>query len=145
MSKMSKAIAELQMFAKKEETEDRQYLLGIANSLTRHSTMLEGRIKERHEAICQLFSQMLAALEEINNAYYAHAVELIDIAASLSARAQLVGNSSSTSDAIAIAPVVHWPEPRAWGPHCRLRLENDNPSEVATNGAGAGHRQEIGG
>jgi hypothetical protein len=146
MSKMSKAIAELQMFAKKEETEDRQYLLDIANSLTRHSTMLEGRIKERHEAICQLFSQMLGALEEINNAYYAHAVELIDIAASLSARAQLVGNgnSSATSDAIEIAPVAHWPEPRPWGPHCRLRLEDDKPLEVVTNGAGAGHRQEIG-
>jgi hypothetical protein len=143
MSKMSKAIAELQMFAKKEEIEDRQYLLDIANSLTRHSTMLEGRIKERHEAICQLFSQMLGALEEINSAYYAHAVELIDIAASLSARAQLVGNSSPTPDAIEIASVAHWQQPRPSGPHCRLRFEDDKPSVVAANGAGAGHRQEI--
>jgi phage FluMu gp28-like protein len=94
VSQMSKAIAELQALAKKHEAEDSQYLLGIANQLTRHSTVLEGRIKEQHEAICQLFNQMLAALEEINKAYYAHAVELIDISASLSARAQLVGNGS---------------------------------------------------
>jgi hypothetical protein len=144
MSKMSKAIAELQMFAKKEEADDSQYLLGIANSLTRHSTVLEGRIKEQHEAICQLFNQMLGALEEINKAYYAHAVALIDIAASLSARTQLVGNRSPTPDAIEIAPFAHWQEPRSWGPHCRLRLDDDKPSEVATNGAGAGHCQEIG-
>ena len=94
MSQMSKAIAELQALAKKHEAEDSQYLLGIANQLTRHSTLLESRIKEQHEAICQLFNQMLAAVEEINKAYYAHAVELLDISASLSARSQLVGNGS---------------------------------------------------
>ena len=144
MSQMSMAVAELQMLAKKQETEDSQFLLGIANSLTRHSTMLEGRIKERHEAICQLFNQMLGALEEINNAYYAHAVELIDIAASLSARAQLVRNSSLTPDAIEVAPVVHLQRPQPSGPHCRLRVEDYAPSEVATNGSGGEHRQEIG-
>ena len=69
--------------------------------------MLESRIKDRHEAICQLFNQMLAALEEINKAYYAHAVELIDIAASLSARAQLVGSGSLTSEALEAEPVVN--------------------------------------
>jgi hypothetical protein len=94
VSQMSKAIAELQALAKKHEAEDSQYLLGIGNQLTRHSTLLESRIKEQHETICQLFNQMLAALEEINKAYYAHAVELIDISASLSARSQLVGNGS---------------------------------------------------
>jgi hypothetical protein len=100
VSQMLKAIAELQALAKKHEAEDSQYLLGIANQLTRHSTVLEGRIKEQHEAICQLFNQMLAALEEINKAYYAHAVELIDISASLSARSQLVGNGSLTPESI---------------------------------------------
>src|SRR5262245_23697693 len=104
---MSKAIAELQMFSKKLEGEDSQFLLGIANTLTRHSTVLEGRIKERHEAICQLFNQMLGALEEINKAYYAHSVELIDIAASLSARAQLVGSGSLMSEAIEPEQVVN--------------------------------------
>ena len=98
MSQMSKAIAELQALAKKHESEDSQFLLGIANQLTRHSTVLETRIKENHEAICQLFNQMLAALEEINKAYYAHAVELIDVSASLSARSQLVGNGSMTPE-----------------------------------------------
>ena len=106
MSQMLQAIAELQMLSKKIEGEDNQFLLGIANTLTRHSTVLEGRIKERHEAICQLFNQMLAALEEINKAYYAHAVELIDIAASLSARAQLVGSGSLMPEAIEAAPVA---------------------------------------
>jgi hypothetical protein len=106
VSQLSKAIAELQMLGKKLEADDSQYLLGIANSLTRHSTVLEGRIKEQHEAICQLFNQMLGALEEINKAYYAHAVALIDIAASLSARAQLVGNSSLTPEAIEVEPVA---------------------------------------
>jgi hypothetical protein len=98
---MSKAIAELQALAKKHEAEDSQYLLGIANQLTRHSTVLETRIKENHEAICQLFNQMLAALEEINKAYYAHAVELIDVSASLSARSQLVGNGSMAPESAA--------------------------------------------
>jgi hypothetical protein len=107
VSQMSQAIAELQMLGKKLEAEDSQYLLGIANTLTRHSTVLETRIKDRHEAICQLFNQMLAALEEINKAYYAHAVELIDIAASLSARAQLVGSGSLTSEALEAEPVVN--------------------------------------
>ena len=107
MSQMSRAIAELQMLGKKLEGEDSQFLLGIANTLTRHSTVLEGRIKERHEAICQLFNQMLGALEEINQAYYTHAVELIDIAASLSARAQLVGN---VSEAIEAEPVYAEPD-----------------------------------
>jgi hypothetical protein len=143
MSQMSQAVAELQMLAKKQETEDSQFLLGIANSLTRHSTMLEGRIKERHDAICQLFNQLLGALEEINNAYYAHAVELIDIAASLSARAKLVGNRSLVPDAIEVAPVFHWQRPLPAGPHCRLRVEDDKPSQVATNGAGTGHLQEM--
>ena len=146
MSEMSKAIAELQLFANKQEIEDSQYLLGIANSLTRHSTMLEGRIKERHEAICQLFNQMLGALEEINSAYYAHAVELIDIAASLSARAKLVRHNSLTPDAIELPPVAHWQgqELRPWGPHCRLSVEVDNTPEVATNGAGDGYAEDIG-
>src|SRR3954464_12041549 len=102
--RMSNAVAGLQLLAKKQEAEDSQYLLGIANSLTRHSTMLEGRIKERHEAICQLFNQMLGALEEINQAYYAHAVELIDVAASLSARAQFVGNVPGVIEA---EPIVY--------------------------------------
>src|SRR5262245_6256756 len=106
VSQLSRAIAELQMLGKKLEAEDSQYLLGIANSLTRHSTVLEGRIKERHEAICQLFNQMLGALEEINKAYYAHAVELIDIAASLSARTQLVGSGSPEPKAIEADPVA---------------------------------------
>jgi hypothetical protein len=101
---MSRAIAELQALARKHEAEDSQYLLGIANQLTRHSTVLEGRIKEQHEAICQLFNQMLAALEEINKAYYAHAVELIDISASLSARAQLVGNGSMAPESSEAPP-----------------------------------------
>jgi hypothetical protein len=136
------AVAELQMLAKKQETEDSQYLLSIANSLTRHSTMLEGRIKERHEAICQLFNQMLGALEEINNAYYAHSVELIDIAASLSARAKLVRDSSLTPDAIEVAPVVHWQGRIPSGPYCRLRVEDDRRAEMATNGAGTEHGQE---
>lgn len=57
MSQMSKAIAELQMLGKKLEGEDSQYLLGISNTLTRHSTVLEGQIKEQHEAICQLLNQ----------------------------------------------------------------------------------------
>jgi hypothetical protein len=100
VSQMSKAIAELQALARKHEGEDSQYLLGIASQLTRHSTVLESRIKEQHEAICQLFNQMLAAVEEINKAYYAHAVELIDISASLSARAQLVGNGSLAAESI---------------------------------------------
>jgi hypothetical protein len=107
VSQMSKAIAELQALAKKHEAEDSQYLLGIANQLTRHSTVLEGRIKEQHEAICQLFNQMLAALEEINKAYYAHAVELIDISASLSARAQLVGNGSLALESIEAPPTAN--------------------------------------
>ena len=107
MSQISKSIAELQMLSKKLEADDSQYLLGIANTLTRHSTVLEGRIKEQHEAIYQLFNQMLAALEEINKAYYAHAVELIDIAASLSARAQLVGSGSLAWEAIEAEPVVN--------------------------------------
>jgi len=144
MSEMSKAIAELQLFANKQEVEDSQYLLGIANSLTRHSTMLEGRIKERHEAICQLFNQMLGALEEINNAYYAHAVELIDIAASLSARAKLVRANSLTPDAIEVPTVVHWQGLRPWGPHCRLSVDVDNTPEVAPNGAGDGYREDRG-
>jgi hypothetical protein len=110
VSEMSRAIAELQMFSKKLEGEDSQFLLGIANTLTRHSTVLEGRIKERHEAICQLFNQMLGALEEINQAYYAHAVELIDVAASLSARAQLVGSGSPTPEAIEAEPVYATPD-----------------------------------
>lgn len=104
MSQMSRAINELQMLGKKLEAEDSQFLLGIANTLTRHSTVLEGRIKERHEAICQLFNQMLGALEEINQAYYAHAVELIDVAASLSARAQFVGN---VPEGIEAEPIVY--------------------------------------
>jgi hypothetical protein len=110
VSQMSKAISELQMLSKKLEGEDSQFLLGIANTLTRHSTVLEGRIKERHEAICQLFNQMLGALEEINKAYYAHAVELIDIAASLSARAQLVGSGSPMTEAIEAEPVYAQPD-----------------------------------
>src|SRR6476659_7385234 len=110
VSQMSRAITELQMLGKKLEAEDSQFLLGIANTLTRHSTILEGRVKERHEAICQLFSQMLGALEEINQAYYAHAVELIDIAASLSARAQLVGSGSLTTEAIEAEPVYAEPD-----------------------------------
>jgi len=145
MSEMSKAIAELQLFANKQETEDSQYLLGIANSLTRHSTMLEGRIKERHEAICQLFNQMLGALEEINSAYYAHAVELIDIAASLSARAKLVRHNSFTPDAIEVPPVVHWQGQglRPWAPHCRLSVEDNNLPEDAMNGSVDGDPDDI--
>ena len=46
----------------------------------------------------------LGALEEINQAYYAHAVELIDIAASLSARAQFVGNMP---EGIEAEPVIY--------------------------------------
>jgi hypothetical protein len=107
---MSQAIAELQMLSKKLEGEDSQFLLGSANTLTRHSTVLEGRVKERHEAICQLFTQMLGALEEINKAYYAHAVELIDIAASLSAKARLVGNVSEAVEAEPVYAELDDPE-----------------------------------
>jgi hypothetical protein len=130
VSQMSRAIAELQMFSKKLEGEDSQFLLGIANTLTRHSTVLEGRIKERHEAICQLFNQMLGALEEINKAYYAHSVELIDIAASLSARAQFVGSGSLTSEAIEAEQVVNDEPDDSQGPQSLQARRANKPSVV---------------
>ena len=126
------------MLGKKLEAEDSQYLLGIAAALTHNSTVLESRIKERHEAICQLMNQMLGELEEINKAYYVHAVELIDIAASLSAREQL---GSVTPEAIELNVLDYWQGPA--GSHGRLGIEDDKSSEVATNGTGAGHCQKI--
>src|SRR5262249_53774183 len=91
----------------------------------------EGRIKDRHEAICQLFNQMLAALEEINKAYYAHAVELIDIAASLSARAQLVGSVPPEPEAIAAEPVADAePDGLQSRPGRRAKLYHPSGAEI---------------
>jgi hypothetical protein len=88
---------------------------------------------------------MLGALDEINSAYYAHAVELIDIAASLSARAKLVRHNPLTPDAIELPPAVHWQGQglRPWGPHCRLWVEDNNLPEDAMNGGGDGYAEDI--